>query len=183
MPIVVPDPSDASTFMLAGRPVPQRTSDWMRLLVIVLSYVALRDPFVKSMFYIAQTPADHPDRFQQDSEPVPQQDMTAFFSPLAPVFPVSPQHVLYAPVEASALLILHPAGIQATPDLEEPDGLPVAVGALLLPGMPQLGLDHRAAWAAVSIDGEIANMNYTSHAKLTEHQDIAVLSVLLSDNV
>lgn len=68
------------------------------------------------------------------------------------------------------------------PDLEEPDSLPVAGGALLLPGVPELGLDHRAAWAAVSVDGEIANMNYTSHAKLTEHQDIAVLSALLGNS-
>lgn len=181
MPIIVPDPSDAATFLLSGRPTPQKTSDWMRLLVIVLSYVALKDPFEQSMFYAADTPAYRETETDEGNEVY--NGVTAVFHPLAPVFSlVSTSRPVTTPATASAFLVLHPAGAHMHPDLEEPDSLPVAGGALLLPGVPELGLDHRAAWAAVSVDGEIANMNYTSHAKLTEHQDIAVLSALLGNS-
>ncbi len=176
MPIVLPDSNDATTFFITGKPVPQKTSEWMKLLVIALSYVALRDPFENSMFYHASLPTKYYD--EQTDEEGESLGAAALFQPLAPAY--SSRVGLHAPVEASALLILHPAGVQVSPDLEEPESLPVAVGGLLLPGLPELGFDHRAAWAAVAIDGSVAGMTYTSHARLNDDQDLAALGALLS---
>jgi len=181
--LVIPDPEATGAFLLAGKPLPRKTSDWMRILVNVLSYVATERPFDVSMLYVAGLP------HESDIESVPFEHVpTANFYPLTPLSRYSEilhsdydtiKRALHDPTAVAAWLVLHPAGNQRLPELEEPDGLPAASGALLLPGMPEIGLDHRAAWAAVTTDDKVATMNYTAHAKLTETVDLAALGALL----
>ncbi|MGN6090412.1 MAG: hypothetical protein ACTHNT_14095, partial [Actinomycetales bacterium] len=56
----------------------------------------------------------------------------------------------------------------------------VAAGCLLLPGVPQVGLDHRAAWAEVRQDGELAHIGSSAHADVERDPDVAVLATLLA---
>lgn len=78
-----------------------------------------------------------------------------------------------------ALLVLHPPGLVPLPELEEPGSRPTASGALLLPGIPDVGLDHRAAWAAVDTAGSIQRLAFSTHASLNETVDVAVLGALI----
>uniref|UniRef100_UPI0038B4860A peptidase n=1 Tax=Prescottella defluvii TaxID=1323361 RepID=UPI0038B4860A len=54
-----------------------------------------------------------------------------------------------------ALLVLHPPA-ETVPSLPECSG--VASGCVLLPGLPHLGLDHRAAWVEAEADGTVTSM-------------------------
>lgn len=163
MPFVSPDP-DIPRGIAVRDVTLDSTSDWMRTLVDVLTYVAMIDALDVSTFFVAES---HPTHVDAD----------VLLLPVAPA--VDLRHIA-VPADASALVVLHPPGAQRMPDLEEPDGLPLASGSLVLPGVPEIGLDHRAAWAAVNIRGQVARMNFTTHAQLTENLDLTVLGALLS---
>lgn len=51
--------------------------------------------------------------------------------------------------------MLHPPS-ETTPSLPECTG--AASGCVLLPGLPYLGLEHRAAWVEAEADGTITSM-------------------------
>lgn len=166
------DPNNELAFTLQGPPTPEKTSDWMRILVSVLTYVARTDIIHASMLYAAN-PGTH------------QNSTAAVFEPIAPTFELAAiQDQLEAlPTTYTAFVLLHPPGEETLPDLDEPESLPAATGSLLLPGIPDLGLDHRATWAGVSADGLIAYMNFTTHAKLNETIDLYLLNSLLFNKV
>lgn len=164
------DPNNELAFTLQGPPTPERTSDWMRILVSVLSYVAKTDIIHSSMLYAAN-PGPH------------QNSIAAVFEPIAPTFELGTvqDQLETLPSTYAAFVLLHPPGEETLPDLDEPEALPAATGSLLLPGVPDLGLDHRATWAGVSADGLIAYMHFTTHAKLTETTDLYILKSFLFD--
>jgi hypothetical protein len=78
-----------------------------------------------------------------------------------------------------ALIILHPAKAHFHIDFEEPGRGAVASGALVIPGAPALGLEHRAAWAAMDEEGNVQQMQFSQHSSLLETIDIAVLGSIL----
>lgn len=163
---VQPDPHDPTLLRVVEAPVPQRTSDWMRALVDVLTYVAVRRTLTTSMLYVAE-PGDTT------------AGLAVTLVPVAPLLTgLSPATVADLSA-APGWAVLHPAGTMPTPDLDEAGSEPVAVGSLLLPGVPAIGLDHRAAWAAVDISGRVAHMRYTGHVNGSETLDLAVLAALL----
>jgi len=154
-------------FALAGR-YPDTTSEWMMTLVSMLHQVATNAHLPRSTLY-------HTLEIEQPHTAV--EDVIAMVEPLAEIGkPVEDYQPVLLPL---ALLVLHPVGAVPTPELEEPGAHPVASGALLLPGMPDLGLDHRAAWAAVDTTGSVQRMSFTTHATLTETIDLAVLATLI----
>ena len=77
------------------------------------------------------------------------------------------------PVPAG-LVVLHPPGGRA--DGRVPAR--VASGCVLLPGLPHLGLEHRAAWA--TSDGESAQVRLGSFVDPGQDVDTAVLALLLA---
>lgn len=166
MAAIQPDPTDPRTFQVVDFAVPQRTSDWMRTLVLALAYVATARPLATSTLYTAE----------------PGTGTVA--ATLIPITPLVGDTVASGELDdLSAMpgwVVLHPAGIVDTPDLDEPDGLPLATGSLLLPGLPEIGLDHRAAWAAVDTTGQVAHMRYTGHATGSENVDLALLTALFA---
>lgn len=76
----------------------------------------------------------------------------------------------------SALLMLHPPS-ETIPSLPECRG--VASGCVLLPGVPHLGLEHRAAWVEVEPDGTVTSMVSRISVDPLRHPDTAILAMLL----
>ncbi len=76
-----------------------------------------------------------------------------------------------------ALLMLHPPS-ETAPSLPECRG--VASGCLLLPGIPYLGLDHRAAWVEAEPGGAVTGMISRARIDPSQDPDTAVLAMLLT---
>lgn len=76
-----------------------------------------------------------------------------------------------------ALLMLHPPS-ETTPSLPECSG--AASGCVLLPGLPHLGLEHRAAWVEAESDGTVTSMVSRVGVDPISHPDTAVLAMLLA---
>jgi hypothetical protein len=76
-----------------------------------------------------------------------------------------------------AILMLHPPS-ETTPTLPECAG--AASGCVLLPGLPHLGLDHRAAWVEAESDGTVTSMVSRVGLDPISDPDTAVLAMLLA---
>lgn len=76
-----------------------------------------------------------------------------------------------------ALLMLHPPS-ETTPTLPECNG--AASGCVLLPGLPHLGLEHRAAWVEAEYDGTVTSMVSRVGVDPISHPDTAILAMLLA---
>lgn len=77
--------------------------------------------------------------------------------------------------QPTALLVLHPPAetVPSTPEI-----LLAASGAVLLPGMPHLGLDHRAGWAEAEPDGTVTRLVSRVGVNPGDDPDLAVLASL-----
>ncbi len=78
---------------------------------------------------------------------------------------------------APALIMLHPPS-ETTPSLPENAG--AASGCVLLPGLPYLGLDHRAAWVEAEADGTVTSLVSKVNVDPGRDPDTAVLAMLLA---
>lgn len=88
---------------------------------------------------------------------------------------IAPGH--FAGHQPSALLMLHPPS-ETIPSLPECRG--AASGCILLPGLPYLGLEHRAAWVEAESDGTITSLVSRVGVDPISHPDTAVLAMLLA---
>ncbi|MCX6471351.1 MAG: peptidase [Corynebacteriales bacterium] len=76
-----------------------------------------------------------------------------------------------------ALVMLHPPS-QTRPSL--PECSEVASGCVLLPGVPELGLEHRAGWAEAEADGTVVTLRNQVGVDPNSDPDTAVLAMLLA---
>ncbi|MCG5433011.1 peptidase [Mycobacterium sp. MYCO198283] len=76
-----------------------------------------------------------------------------------------------------ALMMLHPPS-ETTPSLPECSG--AASGCVLLPGLPHLGLEHRAAWVEAEADGTVTSMVSRVGVDPISDPDTAILAMLLA---
>ncbi|NLE82563.1 MAG: peptidase [Rhodococcus sp.] len=76
-----------------------------------------------------------------------------------------------------AILMLHPPS-ETTPSL--PECIGAASGCVLLPGLPDLGLEHRAAWVEAEADGTVTSMVSRIGIDPISDPDTAVLAMLLT---
>jgi hypothetical protein len=83
----------------------------------------------------------------------------------------------FADHQPPALMMLHPPS-ETTPSLPECAG--AASGCVLLPGLPHLGLDHRAAWVEAEADGTVTSMVSRVGIDPISDPDTAVLAMLLA---
>jgi hypothetical protein len=88
---------------------------------------------------------------------------------------IAPGH--FADQNPPALLMLHPPS-ETTPTLPECNG--AASGCVLLPGLPHLGLEHRAAWVEAESDGTVTSMVSRVGVDPISHPDTAILAMLLA---
>lgn len=80
------------------------------------------------------------------------------------------------PPQPVGLLVLHPPAstVSSVPDHE------VASGCILLPGLPHLGLDHRASWVEADVEGTVTRLVSRGGLDPWSDADTAALSVLLA---
>ena len=76
-----------------------------------------------------------------------------------------------------ALILLHPPG-ESRPSTPEVVG--AASGCVLLPGLPHLGLEHRAAWVEAELDGTVTRLVSQVGVDPPQDPDTAVLAMLLA---
>jgi hypothetical protein len=83
----------------------------------------------------------------------------------------------FADRQPPALIMLHPPS-ETMPSLPECVG--AASGCVLLPGLPHLGLEHRAAWVEAESDRTITSMVSRVGVDPISHPDTAILAMLLA---
>lgn len=73
------------------------------------------------------------------------------------------------------LAVLHPPGstVNSLPEYD------TASGCIFLPGVPDLGLDHRAVWAEADMEGTVTRLDSRSGVDPQGDADTAALSMLL----
>jgi hypothetical protein len=74
---------------------------------------------------------------------------------------------------AHALMVLHPP---AETVASMPDDSGSASGCLFLPGIPELGLDHRAAWVEADSEGTVNRLVGLANVDPSSDPDLAVLA-------
>ena len=157
---------ELSGFMVSGR-WPATTLEWVRLLNIAVQIAAV--PGLLSATTVFRVLEDLP----EDPRPgtigmVMAEGRVTGADALTPG--------LFAFCSPPGLFVLHPPAA-TVPSL--PEYADVASGCILLPGIPYLGLDHRAGWVEADHDGHVASMRARSGINPMDDPDTAVLALLL----
>jgi hypothetical protein len=127
-------------FVVSGR-WPDSTKEWAQLLMIAVRVASL--PGLLSTTTIFGAREELPDEPEPGTVGLVLAEGTVVGESA-----VGPGY--FADRQPPALLMLHPPS-ETTPSLPECSG--AASGCVLLPGLPHLGLEHRAAWVEAESDG------------------------------
>ncbi|MGN6089883.1 MAG: hypothetical protein ACTHNT_11400 [Actinomycetales bacterium] len=159
-------------FVVLGR-APEDTVEWAHILFAMVHRVAVH-PLVLSastVFVAVDVP--------KDERPDSDDDLLMRVAALGPVAgPDAPEAGSLGGLDPIGIAVVHPLGTARSAHADTESA--VAAGCLLLPGVPQVGLDHRAAWAEVRQDGELAHIGSSAHADVERDPDVAVLATLLA---
>lgn len=158
---------DLCGFVISGR-WPDSTREWAQLLTLAVRVASLPGLLATSTVFGARE--ELPDD--------PQPGTVGLIIAEGPVLgdgAVSPGR--FAGHQPPALLMLHPPG-ETVPSLPECAG--AASGCVLLPGLPDLGLGHRAAWVEAEADGTVTSMVSRVGIDPISDPDTAVLAMLLA---
>ena len=154
-------------FLIGGR-WPDTTKEWAQLLVLAVRVASLPGLLHASTVFGARE--DLPD----DPDPATI-GLVMAEGPVLGEEAVEPGR--FAEHAPPALIMLHPPE-QTRPSLPECTG--AASGCLLLPGVPHLGLEHRAAWVEAEQDGTVTSMVSRVGVDPISDPDTAVLALLLA---
>lgn len=152
-------------FLLAGR-WPVSTREWVQFLAVAVRIAARPG-------YLPTTAVFHADTSLPDA---PENNVVGLVKLSGPVLgPGAPGPGALSDPQPTALLVLHPPS-ETIPS--NPENAGAASGAVLLPGVPHLGLEHRAAWVEAELDGTVTKL--VSRVGINPHDDpdIAVLATL-----
>ena len=152
-------------FVVSGR-WPESTREWTQFLALAARIAAHPGCLTRtSVFHsVDELPED------------PQPDTVGLVTLAGPVIGSdAPQPGALAAPPPTALFVLHPPS-ETTPSTPESTG--AASGALLLPGVPHLGLGHRASWVEAEADGTVTRLVSRVGLDPVEDPDIAVLATL-----
>ncbi|MBU3060166.1 peptidase [Nocardia sp. NEAU-G5] len=154
-------------FLIGGR-WPDTTKEWAQLLALAVRVASLPGLLATTTVFGARE--DLPD----DPEPGTV-GLVLAEGPILGERALEPgrfaQHV------PSALMMLHPPS-ETRPSLPECSG--AASGCVLLPGLPHLGLQHRAAWVEAELDGTVTSMVSRVGVDPISDPDTAVLAMLIA---
>lgn len=154
-------------FVVYGR-WPNSTKEWAQVLTMAVRVASL--PGLLSTTTIFGVREELPEQPRQGTVGLVIAEGTVFGESAVP-----PGY--FAGKQPPALLMLHPPS-ETTPSLPECSG--AASGCVLLPGLPHLGLDHRAAWVEAEADGTITTMISRVGIDPINHPDTAILAMLLA---
>lgn len=151
--------------MLSGR-WPDSTDEWARVLLLAVRFAAVPGVLEASTVFRV--------REEVPEEPTPGAvGLVLAEGPVVGEGAVEPQQ--FAAPLPPGLLVLHPPEEQAS----IADSA-VASGCVLLPGLPHLGLGHRAAWARSDRTGEHSTLRTGSEVEVARDVDTAVLAMLIA---
>ena len=154
-------------FVVSGR-WPGSTREWAQFLAIAVRLAAVPGlvPTTTVFRAIEDVPED------------PQPGTVGLVTSAGPVLGAgAPGPGQFAQPAPPALLLLHPPS-ESRPYTPETSG--AASGCLLLPGLPHLGLDHRAAWVEAERDGTVTRLISKVGVDPSMDPDTAVLAMLLA---
>ena len=152
-------------FLLSGR-WPVSTREWTQVLAIAVRFAAI--PGMLPTTTVFRAVEELPDE--------PHESAVGLVTSAGPVIGEgAPAPGSLATPQPPALIVLHPPS-ETSPSMPELDG--VASGCVLLPGMPHLGLDHRAGWVEAEADGSVTRLLSAANVQLTADPDLAVLATL-----
>ncbi|NEW38306.1 peptidase [Nocardia cyriacigeorgica] len=154
-------------FVISGR-WPDTTKEWAQLLVLAVRVASM--PGLLSTSTVFGAREDLP----EDPEPGTV-GLVLAEGPVLGEDAVTPGK--FADHVPPALLMLHPPS-ETNPSLPECTG--AASGCVLLPGVPHLGLEHRAAWAEAELDGTVTSLVSRVGLDPISDPDTAVLAMLLA---
>ena len=160
-------PGSLKGFVVSGR-WPDSTKEWAQLLMVAVRVASL--PGLLSTTTIFGVREELPDQPEPGTVGLVLAEGTVVGHEAVP-----PGH--FADRQPPALLMLHPHS-ETTPSLPECTG--AASGCVLLPGLPHLGLEHRAAWVEAESDGTVTSMVSRVGVDPISHPDTAILAMLLS---
>jgi hypothetical protein len=153
-------------FMVSGR-WPDNTVEWAQFLVLAVRMAAV--PGLLPITTVFSVRDDVPD------EPRPGAvGLVVAEGPLIGDRALSPG--LFSHPYPAGLVVLHPPSstVASVPDYD------VASGCVFLPGLPLLGLSHRAAWVEAGRDGTVTHLVSKYDVDPQSNADTAALSVLLA---
>lgn len=154
-------------FVISGR-WPDSTKEWAQLLTLAVRVASLPGLLATTTVFGA--------REELPEEPEPDTvGLVVAEGTVVGDSAVAPGH--FAQQQPPALLLLHPPS-ETTPSLPECTG--AASGCVLLPGLPHLGLEHRAAWVEAQADGTVTSMVSRVGVDPISHPDTAILAMLLA---
>jgi hypothetical protein len=159
-------------FLLTGR-WPDSTREWVQFLTLAVRLAAVPGMVPTTSVYRAADEAGVPDAPPQGIPGV-----VGVVELAGRVIADDPEEMAAPrPGLPAALVLLHPPGETAsrTPEADHP-----ASGCVLLPGVPHLGLDHRAAWVEAEADGTVTRLVSVRGIDPAQDPDTAVLSLLLA---
>lgn len=151
---------------LLHRRWPDNLREWSQLLVLAVRIAAVPGTVPTSEVFASR----------EDAPETPSNDVVGVVADAG--------HVLGpdAPAPGSllsphAVMVLHPPG-ETIPTLPEDEGL--ASGCLFLPGIPELGLEHRATWVEADKDGNVSRLISQASVDPWTDPDLAVLATLIA---
>lgn len=153
-------------FLLSGR-WPQDTMEWTQFLLLAVQMAAVPGmlPSGSMVFRVREE--------LPDPNPAHAVGLVIAEGPLVGDEALQPGRFRQLP---PALAVLHPPA-------STPHSLPdhqTASGCLFLPGLPYLGLEHRAAWIEADSDGVVTRLASRSGIDPMSDADTAALSALLA---
>ncbi|WP_338887576.1 peptidase [Rhodococcus sovatensis] len=154
-------------FVISGR-WPDTTKEWAQFLALAVQIASMPGLLATSTVFGA--------REELPDDPAPGTvGLILAEGPVVGEMAVTPGR--FALHQPPAILMLHPPS-ETTPTLPECAG--AASGCVLLPGLPHLGLDHRAAWVEAESDGTVTSMVSRVGLDPISDPDTAVLAMLLA---
>jgi hypothetical protein len=154
-------------FLLSGR-WPDSTLEWVRVLLLAVRVAAV--PGLLPTTTVFRVREELPDGPPGDAVGLVIAEGT-----FGGEHPLSPGQ--FSDPQPPGLLVLHPPS-ETRPSLPEVDD--VASGCVLLPGLPHLGLDHRAGWIEADREGTITSLVSRSGVDPNADADTAVLAMLMA---
>ena len=153
-------------FMLIGR-WPHDTVEWAKFLVLAVQMAAV--PGMLHGSTVFRVREDLPEPAQLNAV-----GLVALEGELLGDHPLRPGQ--FANLQPPGLVVLHPPSstLGSVPDYD------VASGCVFLPGLPHLGLDHRAAWVEADVEGTVTHLVSKVGIDPLGDADTAALAMLLA---
>jgi hypothetical protein len=154
-------------FVVSGR-WPASTREWAQFLALAVRLAAV--PGLVPTTTVFRSLDEKPDD--------PQPGTVGLVASAGPVLgDGAPAPGQFSEPTPSALLLLHPPA-ESRPSTPEVVG--AASGCVLLPGLPHLGLEHRAVWVEAELDGTVTRLVSVVGVDPALDPDTAVLAMLLA---